>query len=83
MRAATVTIVVAGLALALALGFSQGFDPTSATILVAIALVGALAIAAANRSSRGSTGPATCEECGGVISPHAPFCKHCGARRAT
>jgi len=81
VRAATLAIVVAGLALALVLGFSQGFDVTSVTILVAIALVGALAIAATNRSSRGLTGPATCEECGGVISPNAPFCKHCGARR--
>lgn len=83
MRGATLAIVVAGLALALALGFSQGFDATSVTILVAIALVGALAIAAANRSSRGLAAPATCDECGGVISPNAPFCKHCGARRAS
>lgn len=83
MRAATVAIVAAGLALALALGLGQGFDPTSITILLAIALVGALAIAAANRSSRGLAAPATCQECGGVISPNAPFCKHCGARRAS
>lgn len=83
MRAATVAIVAAGLLLALVLGLSRGFDATGAAILVASALVGALAIAAANRSSGGITGPATCEECGGVISPHAPFCKHCGARRTT
>ena len=83
MRTATLAIVVAGLALSLALGFGQGFDATSVTILVAIVLVGALAIAAANRSSRGLTGPATCAECAGVISPNAPFCKHCGARRAS
>ena len=67
--------------MALALGFDQGFDVTSVTILVAIALVGALAVAATNRSSQGLTGPATCEECGGVISPNAPYCKHCGERQ--
>lgn len=83
MRAATTVIVVAGLLLAVALGLSRGFDGTSAAILVASALVGAVAIAAANRSSSGVTGPATCEDCGGVISPLAPFCKHCGARRTT
>lgn len=83
MRAVTATIVVAALLLALVLGLSRGFDTTSGAILVASALVGAVAIAAANRSSSGVTRPAACEDCGGVISPHAPFCKHCGARRTT
>lgn len=83
MKAATIAIVSVGLGLALVLGIGQGFDATSITILVAIALVGALAIAAADRSKRGVTRPATCEECGGIISPNAPFCKHCGARRTS
>jgi hypothetical protein len=83
VKAATIGIVSVGLALAVVLGIGQGFDATSVTILVATALVGALAIAAADRSKRGVTGPASCEECGGVISPNAPFCKHCGARRAS
>lgn len=83
MKAATIGIVSVGLLLALLLGISQGFDATSITIFVAIALVGALAIAAADRSNRGLAGPASCEECGGIISPNAPFCKHCGARRTS
>ena len=74
---------MAGVALAFVLGLDRGFDATSISILVVIALVGALAIAAANRSAAGEMGPATCEECGGVISPNAPFCKHCGARRTS
>lgn len=82
MRAATAVIVGAGVLLALVLGSSRGFDATSVTILVGIVLVGALAIAAAGRSARGATGPATCAGCGGVISPHAPFCKHCGERQS-
>jgi hypothetical protein len=83
VRGATIAIVALGLLMAITLGFAQGFDATSVTILAATAAVGALAIAAVNRSTRGVTRPATCEECGGVISPHAPFCKHCGARRTS
>ena len=83
MKAATTGIVTAGLLLAVVSGIAQGFDATSITILVAIAVVGALAIAAADRSQRGVTRPATCGECGGIISPNAPYCKHCGARRTS
>ena len=81
MRAGTITIVTLGLALALVLGFSQGFDTTSITILVLIAVVGALAIAATNPSKREAVEPAVCTECGGLISPNAPYCKHCGERQ--
>lgn len=82
MKLATVGIVGAGLLLALALGFRQGFDTTSITILVFIALTGVTAIAAAERSRRGTVGPARCDSCEGVISPNAPYCKHCGAARS-
>ena len=82
MRAATIAIVTLGLALAVVLGISQGFDTTSITILVLIAVVGALAIAATSPSKREAAGPAECRECGGLISPNAPSCKHCGARSA-
>lgn len=80
MRTATVAIVWAGLALALVLGFARGLDPTGVTILVLIAVAGAVAIAAAGRSAKDEVAPARCRACGGVISRHAPFCKHCGAR---
>lgn len=80
MRAATIAIVVAGLTLALALGLSGGFDNRSLVILALTAAVGAVAIAAAGRSSAGRVAPARCAECDGIISPHAPYCKHCGAR---
>lgn len=79
MRAATIGVVAVGLTLALALGIDQGFDPTSVAILILIALVGALAVAAVNRSSAGVTAPAVCACCAGVISANAPYCKHCGA----
>ncbi len=76
MRAATIGIVSTGVALALALGLDQGFDTTSLTILGFIVLTGTLAIAATRRSDRGIA-PARCRECDGVISPNAPYCKHC------
>ena len=82
MKAVTIGIVLAGLGLALALGIRQGFDTASVTILLFLGIVGALAVAIANRSSRGTIAPDVCAECGGVISPNAPYCKHCGARSA-
>ena len=82
MRSITVGIVVLGIALSMALGIARGFDTTAVTILVLIAIVGALAIAVAGRSEKRSVGPATCADCGGVMSPNAPYCKHCGARTA-
>ncbi len=81
MRAATIGVVAVGLALALALGVDQGFDTTSITILVLIAVVGALAIAAAGKFEGQRVAPARCSECNGVISPNAPYCKHCGERQ--
>lgn len=80
MTAATTGIVVAGLALALALGLAGGFDTRSVVILALTAVVGAVAIAAARRSTHDRVEPARCGECKGVMSPHAPYCKHCGAR---
>lgn len=80
MTAATTGIVVVGLALALALGLAGGFDTRSVVLLALTAAVGAVAIAAARRSTHGRVEPARCDECEGVMSPHAPYCKHCGAR---
>jgi len=79
MRIATLAIVVCGLALALGLGFREGFDATSVTILALIVATGAVAIAAVSRSEGGAIAPARCTACDGVISATAPYCKHCGA----
>lgn len=79
MKAITLVIVGTGVLLALALGVRQGFDATSITILVFIAVAGAVAIAAVKRSEGGAIHPARCSSCEGVISPNAPYCKHCGA----
>jgi hypothetical protein len=82
VKLVTIAIVGAGLLLALALGWRQGFDATSLTILAFIAVTGAVAIAAVARSEGGVVGPARCSSCDGVISPNAPYCKHCGAQQA-
>lgn len=81
MKSLTWGIVGVGLALALALGLRQGFDATSAAIFAFSVVVGAVAIAAVRRSERGAVRPARCSSCDGVISPHAPYCKHCGVPR--
>ncbi len=75
-----VTMLVAiGLALALGLGVSRGFDPVSAVILGFLVLFGALAVAVTRRASHGTAEPGRCARCEGLISPNAPYCKHCGA----
>lgn len=72
-------IVVGGVALALLVGARRGFDEVSVVILTGILGLGALAIAAARRVGAGAVKPGRCPTCGGLVSPHAPMCKHCGA----
>jgi hypothetical protein len=79
VTAAVGIIVVAGLALAVAVGVSEGFDAVALGIFAVMVLVGTMGIAAARRASRGTVGPRRCSSCAGVNSPNAPFCKHCGA----
>jgi hypothetical protein len=79
MILAVVTFVVTGIVAALLLGIGLGFDPTAYLILGLIALTGLGAVLIARRFKAGLAGPAQCKECGGYISPNAPFCKHCNA----
>jgi hypothetical protein len=73
-------VVAAGLVAVGAVALADGFDAVGLTLLVAIAALGALGVGAARRASRGTIAPARCRECDGVVSPNAPYCKHCGAR---
>ena len=75
----TTAVVAAGIALALIVGLERGFDGTSAAIFLLIVAVGALGIAVARRARSGAVAPARCEECGGLNSPTATACVHCGA----
>ena len=78
MTRLVVIIVASGIALALVLGFLYRFDSAAVSMLFALVVLGALAIAVARGKERGMTAPATCASCGGLMSPNAPYCKHCG-----
>ncbi len=79
MTAWVTGIVAAGVSLAVLTGVSRGFDAASLVILGGIVALGSLAIAVARRAGSGTIGPGRCNACGGLISPTAPVCKHCGA----
>jgi hypothetical protein len=71
-------LVVIGVIACTGAAVAAGLDATGVGILVAIIIVGAAAIAGTRKMGR--VEPGRCEECGGLISPNAPYCKHCGAR---
>ena len=82
MNVLAVAIVVVGIALTTAVGATAGFGVVTVVLLGLIVACGALVVAIARRSKTGAVGPASCTRCGGLISPNAPFCKHCGAPTA-
>lgn len=81
MKTVVMSIVLLGVALALYLGLSRGFDGPALVIFILIVSAGLLGIAVVTKWGAGGVQPATCERCGGVISPNSPYCKHCGAAR--
>lgn len=77
----TVTAFVAAAVLfAIALGVAGGLDAQGMTILFLVIAMGVLAVVVARRAEGGFVDPATCTNCGGLVSPNAPYCKHCGAQ---
>ncbi len=83
LKVVVTAFIGVGIALAFLFGLVRGFDAVAVAIFVAIVAAGILGIAIVNKWGRGAVIPAQCGECGGVISPHAPYCKHCGAPVAT
>ena len=79
MTALVVGVVAAGVALAVALGVAAGFDLLALVLLALIAVFGVLGVVVARRAQTGMVVPGRCSECGGLVSPSAPYCKHCGA----
>lgn len=79
MTALVLTLVGVAIAVAAVLAVAGGLDLLGLLLLVLIVAVGALGVAVARRGEKGRVSPAVCESCGGLLSPHAPFCKHCGA----
>jgi hypothetical protein len=80
MSAAVTVLVFVATAFAISVGLVAGLDAYAALILGLIVVFGALALAIARRSRSGTIGPALCPNCDGVVSPNAPYCKHCGVR---
>jgi F0F1-type ATP synthase assembly protein I len=78
MNAAATALVVAGIVLAVVLAARSGLDPLGAILFLLIVGLGALVVAIARRASRGGVAPERCPRCGGLVSAHAPYCKHCG-----
>jgi hypothetical protein len=79
VNAVAVAIVAAGIALTTAIGARAGFGVVTLLLLLLIVACGLLAVAITRKSRSGTVGPARCTRCGGLISPNAPYCKHCGA----
>ena len=77
MTAVVSALVTLGLLLVVALGVVGGFDLVRVVILVFIATFGALAVAVVMRLD--TVTPGRCDRCRGLLSPSAPYCKHCGA----
>ncbi len=75
---AVALLVISTLAFAAVTGFSYGFDGVAIGLFFGLAMLGGLAIAVARGKDKGMTAPAQCASCGGLISPNAPYCKHCG-----
>jgi hypothetical protein len=80
MSAAVSVLVLVALAFVVSVGIVAGLDAYAAVILGLILAFGAVALGVARRSRSGAIGPARCPGCDGVVSPNAPYCKHCGAR---
>ncbi|HEV3472858.1 MAG TPA: zinc ribbon domain-containing protein [Actinomycetota bacterium] len=75
----TVTVFVAAAVLfAIGLGIAGGLDAQGMTILMLVIGAGVLAVAVARRAEGGFVDPGKCDNCGGLVSPNAPYCKHCG-----
>ncbi|HYI44208.1 MAG TPA: hypothetical protein VE174_01930 [Actinomycetota bacterium] len=77
MAAFAIAIIVAGVAFVVATAVSGGRFSFVELLLVSVVIGFALLALGVIRQARHAQ-PATCAECGGVISPNAPTCKHCG-----
>ena len=80
MTPAVWVIVVGGLCAVVLAAAAGGFDAMGGILLVLIVAVAALAVSVARKARSGAIGPAECPACGGLVSPRAPYCKHCGER---
>lgn len=79
LSALAIALVVGGIALVVGIAFATDVDTATIFYIAPILLLGAVVIGAAVKTRGGRVRPAECDNCGGLISPNAPYCKHCGA----
>ena len=79
MTAVARIIVFAGFLAVAALALAAGIDATGILIVAFVLAAGGIALAVVKKTESGVIWPARCPHCGGVISPNAPYCKHCAA----
>ena len=77
MTAIAAGIIVAGIAFVVGLALAFRLDGYAAAMAVLILGFGWLGLRVVRRSS--AVTPSACPECGGLVSPNAPYCKHCKA----
>lgn len=80
MKALAAAIFVAGVGFA---GFVTAAGGNYGIVEVAVlsVIVGFAVLGLAALARSGAARPAVCDACGGVVSPSAPSCKHCGSPR--
>jgi presenilin-like A22 family membrane protease len=81
MTTAVTGFILLAIVVAAIFGIAAGLDPVALILLAVICVLGALSIAITRRMRTSGIGPISCAECGGAISPTAPYCKHCNAPR--
>lgn len=79
MIVAARVVVLLGFAAVAALAVANGLDAGGVVIAGIVLAVGIVVLAAGRKVGSGAVTPGRCESCGGLVSPHAPYCKHCGA----
>jgi hypothetical protein len=79
LSALAIAIVVAGIALVVSIAFIAGGDVATVLYVAPIVLLGTVVVSVALKTRGGAVRPAECWNCGGLVSPNAPSCKHCGA----
>ena len=78
MKAAAATIFVGGVAFVAAISAAGAqYGLVELVILTFVLALAGVGLAMLFREKRVS--PATCPHCSGVVSPNAPYCKHCKA----
>jgi hypothetical protein len=78
LSAAAIAIVAVGIAFVVAVAFLSG-DAATAFYIAPIILLGVVVVGVAVKTRAGKIHPRECPNCDGLISPNAPYCKHCGS----